>query len=217
MTDGPAPLDDLDRAIEALVLTTEQPLATAVLAQLLEIPAAETDRRCAALENRYREGGHGFELVRIAGGYVFRSREELSPYVERVVLEGQATRLSAAALETLAIVAYKQPISRAQIAAIRGVNVDGVVRTLLHRDFITEVGRDDGPGQAVLYGTTATLLERLGLDTVADLPAIGELVPGADVVEALERTLLDDGDPRRRPRNDIGTSTAGEESAAPTP
>jgi len=137
--------------------------------------------------------------------------------VERVVLEGQATRLSAAALETLAIVAYKQPISRAQIAAIRGVNVDGVVRTLLHRDFITEVGRDDGPGQAVLYGTTATLLERLGLDTVADLPAIGELVPGADVVEALERTLLDDGDPRRRPRNDIGTSTAGEESAAPTP
>ena len=216
MDGGHGQLDELDRAIEALVLVAERPVESGQLAQLLEIPVEDVDRRCAALEERYAAGGHGFELVRVAGGYVYRTRAELAPYVERVVLEGQATRLSAAALETLAIVAYKQPISRAQITAIRGVNVDGVVRTLLHRDYITEVGRDDGPGQAVLYGTTARFLERLGLDTVADLPAIGEMMPGADVVEALERTLLDVGDPRRRTRGE-GGGTSPDDASAPAP
>jgi segregation and condensation protein B len=97
--------------------------------------------------------------------------------------------LSGAALETLAIVAYKQPISRAQVAAIRGVDPDGVMRTLQARGYIDEVARDTGPGQAILYGTTATFLERLGLDSVDDLPPIAEFIPGADVVEALEDGL----------------------------
>jgi segregation and condensation protein B len=109
--------------------------------------------------------------------------------VERFVLEGQSARLSAAALETLSIVAYKQPVSRAQIAAIRGVDVDSVVRTLQLRGYIDEIGRDPGPGQAVLYGTTRLFLERLGLDSLDQLPPLGEFVPGADVVEALERGL----------------------------
>ena len=101
-------------------------------------------------------------------------------------MHDQRARLSGAALETLAIIAYKQPISRAQVAAIRGVDPDGVIRTLQARGYIDEIGRDTGPGQAVLFGTTTTFLERLGLDTIDDLPPIAEFIPGADVVEALE-------------------------------
>jgi segregation and condensation protein B len=109
--------------------------------------------------------------------------------VERFVLEGQTARMSAAALETLAIVAYKQPISRAQVASIRGVDPDGVLRTLQGRGYIDAVGNDPGPGQAVLYGTTTAFLEKLGLDRIDDLPPIAEFIPGADVVEALEAGL----------------------------
>jgi segregation and condensation protein B len=125
----------------------------------------------------------------VAGGYRYQSHPDLAPYVERFVLEGQSSRLSAAALETLAIVAYKQPISRAQVAAIRGVDPDAVLRTLQHRGYVDQVGRDPGPGQAVLWGTTPQFLERLGLDSVADLPPIADFVPGAEVVEALEAGL----------------------------
>jgi segregation and condensation protein B len=128
-------------------------------------------------------------LVRVAGGYRFQSHPDLAPYVERFALEGQSARLSAAALETLAIVAYKQPVSRAQVAAIRGVNVDGVMRTLQVRGYVEEVGRDPGPGLAVLYGTSRMFLERLGLDTVDDLPPLGAFVPSTEVVEALEQGL----------------------------
>ena len=133
-------------------------------------------------------------LVKVAGGYRFQSHPDLAAYVERFVLEGQSARLSAAALETLAIVAYKQPISRAQVAPIRGVNVDGVMRTLEQRGYIAEVARDPGPGQAVLFGTTPLFLERLGLDSLDDLPPLAEFVPGADVVEALEAGLRVDAD-----------------------
>ena len=122
--------------------------------------------------------------MQVAGGWRFQSHADLAVYVERFVLEGQSARLSGAALETLAIVAYKQPVSRAQVAAIRGVNVDGVMRTLHQRGFIAEVGKDPGPGQAVLFGTTPLFLERLGLNTLDQLPQLGDFVPGADVVEA---------------------------------
>jgi hypothetical protein len=119
----------------------------------------------------------------------------MAPYVERFVLEGQTARLSAAALETLAIVAYKQPISRAQIAAIRGVSVDGVIRTLEQRGYITEIARDPGPGNPSLFGTTHVFLEKLGLDTIDDLPPIAAFVPGPDVVEQLEQGLRAEIDP----------------------
>ncbi|MEY2755544.1 MAG: segregation and condensation protein, partial [Actinomycetota bacterium] len=114
---------------------------------------------------------------------------DLSPYVERFLLDGQRARMSAAALETLAIIAYKQPLSRLQVAAIRGVDPDGVIRTLQARGYVTEVGRDSGPGQAILFGTTPAFLEKLGLNSLADLPPIAEFVPGAEVVEALEQGL----------------------------
>jgi segregation and condensation protein B len=177
------------RAIEAIVMVADQPIEPNLLAQVLELPQADVESLCEALAAEYQAEGRGFELVRVAGGYRYRSHPDQAPYVERFVLEGQSARLSAAALETLAIVAYKQPVSRMQVAAIRGVNVDAVVRTLEHRGYIAEVSRDPGPGQAVLFGTTQLFLERLGLDSLDELPSLGDFVPGADIVEALERGL----------------------------
>jgi segregation and condensation protein B len=177
------------RAIEAILMVAEEPVAPHLLAQLLEISPAKVEECCDALAAAYQADDRGFLLVRVAGGYRFQSHPDLAPYVERFVLEGQSARLSAAALETLAIVAYKQPVSRAQISAIRGVNVDGVIRTLCQRGYVEEVARDPGPGLAALYGTTSLFLERLGLDGVDVLPPLGEFVPGPDVMEALEHGL----------------------------
>jgi segregation and condensation protein B len=177
------------RALEAIVLVATDPVPPTLLAQLLEIPVTEVERLCAELAASYDEAGHGFQLVRVAGGYRYQSHADLAAYVERFVLEGQSARLSGAALETLAIVAYKQPVSRAQVAAIRGVDPDAVLRTLQQRGYIDQVGRDPGPGQALLWGTTMAFLEKLGLDSLADLPALADFVPGADVVETLEQTL----------------------------
>jgi segregation and condensation protein B len=180
---------ELTRAIEAMVMVATEPVEPRLLAELLEIPADHVERLCAALSRTYDEAGHGFEMVRVAGGYRYQSRGDLAPYVERFILEGQSARLSGAALETLAIVAYKQPLSRAQIASIRGVDPDAVLRTLQARGYVDQVGRDPGPGQAVLWGTTSTFLEKLGLDSVADLPPLAEFVPGPEVVEILEEGL----------------------------
>jgi len=170
-------------------MVSPEPVEPQLLAQLLEVPVATVEALCQRLAQTYEEAGHGFQLVRVAGGYRFQSHPDLVPYVERFVLEGQSARLSAAALETLAIVAYKQPVSRAQVAAIRGVDPEGVMRTLQARGYITEVARDPGPGQAVLWGTTPLFLEKLGLNSLADLPPLADFVPGADVLEALEEGL----------------------------
>lgn len=183
------------RAIEAILMVAEQPVEVHLLAQLLEVSPARVHELCHELVAAYEAEERGFVLARVAGGYRFQSHPDLAPYVERFVLDGQSSRLSAAALETLAIVAYKQPVSRAQVAAIRGVDVDGVMRTLQQRGYIEDVARDHGPGQAVLFGTTRQFLERLGLDSLDDLPPLGEFVPGADVVEALEQTLRPEAAP----------------------
>ncbi len=177
------------RALEAILIVAEEPVGPQLLAQLLEISPARVEQLCAELAASYQADDRGFVLVRVAGGYRFQSHPDLDAYVERFVLDGQPARLSPAALETLAIVAYKQPVSRAQIAAIRGVNADAAVRTLVHRGYVEEVGRDPGPGQALLYGTSRLFLEKLGLDSLAGLPSLGGFVPGADVVDALERGL----------------------------
>ena len=180
------------RAIEAILMVAEEPVETHLLAQLLELPAAKVDELCTELAEGYEAEDRGFVLVRIAGGYRFQSHPDLAPYVERFVLDGQSARLSSAALETLAIVAYKQPVSRAQVSAIRGVDVDAVMRTLQHRGLIEEIARDPGPGLAIMYGTSKMFLERLGLDSLDDLPGLGQFVPGAEIVEALEQGLLPD-------------------------
>jgi segregation and condensation protein B len=174
------------RAIESIVLVAHDPVPAELLAQLLEEPTVMVEQWCEELAESYRSAGHGFELANIAGGWRFQTAPDQTPYVERFLLHDQRARLSGAALETLAIVAYKQPISRGQIASIRGVDPDGVLRTLQARGYIDEVGRDNGPGQAIMYGTTATFLEKLGLASLDDLPPIAEFIPGADVVEALE-------------------------------
>jgi segregation and condensation protein B len=188
------------RAIEAIVLVAVEPVPAELLAQLLELPVDVVDGLCVELAASYVEAGHGFELVKVAGGYRYQTSADLAPYVERFLLDGQRARMSSAALETLAIVAYKQPISRAQIASIRGVDPDGVLRTLQARGYVTEVARDTGPGQAILFGTTPAFLEKLGLAALTDLPPIAEFVPGADVVEALEHGLrVDSGPPASGP------------------
>jgi len=177
------------RALEAIIMVTDSPLEAQMLAQLTEQTVEQVDAQLIELAAEYEKQERGFQLAHVAGGWRFQSHPMMAPYVERFVLEGQSAKLSAAALETLAIVAYKQPLSRAQIAAIRGVSVDSVVRTLEQRGYIGEVARDPGPGQAVLFGTTALFLERLGINSISDLPAVADFVPGADVVEALEHGL----------------------------
>ncbi|MDZ7677291.1 MAG: SMC-Scp complex subunit ScpB [Acidimicrobiales bacterium] len=187
--DSPVLIAEARRAIEAVLMVADEPVDPQLLAQLVELPMPRVESLCETMATDYEAEERGFVLVRVAGGYRFQSHPDQAPYVERFVLDGQSARLSAAALETLAIVAYKQPVSRAQIAAIRGVSVDGVMRTLQQRGYIDEIGRDPGPGQAVLFGTTQTFLERLGLDSLADLPPLGDFVPDAEVVEALEQGL----------------------------
>jgi segregation and condensation protein B len=196
--------DEARRAIEAVLMVADEPVDPHLLAQLLEVAPAKVEELCAELAAAYDADDRGFTLVRVAGGYRFQSHPDLAPYVERFVLEGQSSRLSAAALETLAIIAYKQPVSRMQIAAIRGVNVDGVLRTLQQRGYVAEIARDAGPGQAVLFGTTTMFLEKLGLDSLDDLPPLGDFVPGADVVEALEQGLRHPDERVEEPAADDG-------------
>lgn len=183
------------RALEAVLMVTTEPVAPQLLAQLLEISVADVETALADLGESC--DGRGFVLERVAGGYRFASHPDCAPYVERFVLAREPVWLSGAALETLGIIAYKQPVSRAQIAAIRGVNTDGVVRTLQRRGLVEEVARDPGPGNAVLFGTSGLFLESLGLDSLADLPPLGDFVPDAEVTESLDASLRGGERPRR--------------------
>ena len=211
--------DDVTRAIEAVLMVADEPVSPQLLGELLEISPGLVEERCAALAAAYSAERRGFELVRAAGGYRFQSHPDLASYVERFVVGDQAPRLTGAALETLAIVAYKQPISRAQIAQIRGVNVDGTMKTLVQRGYVAEIGVDPGPGQALLFGTTALFLANLGLDSLHDLPPLGDLVPGADVMEVLEASLRVDGASGRTMRTDanavLSASGSGNSPSGP--
>jgi segregation and condensation protein B len=184
--------EEVRRAVEAILMVAIDPVPANLLAQLLEVSTRTVEEECEVLAAEFEAEGRGFVLSRVGGGYRFQSHPGQATWVERFVLEGQSSRLTAAALETLAIVAYKQPVSRAQVSAIRGVDVDGVMRTLQQRGYIGELSRDPGPGNAVLFGTTREFLERMGLDALDDLPPLGEFVPGPEVVEALERGLRSD-------------------------
>lgn len=181
--------EELSRALEAVLLVAVEPVPTGLLAELLEEPVERLDAVCRRLAEGYLAAGHGFVLAKVAGGYRFQTHPDLAPYVERFANRDVSHRLSTAALETLAIVAYRQPVSRAQISNLRGVNVDGVVRLLEQRGYITAVGRAEGPGQPVLYGTTDLFLERLGLDRIDQLPSVEDFLPGAEVAAELEEGL----------------------------
>jgi segregation and condensation protein B len=180
----PAAVDDdtLRGALEAILLVVDQPVTEVVLAQVLEQP---TDRVLAALDRiaaSYTDAGHGFELRRAGGGWRLYTRPEYAAYVEKYVLDGQSVRLTQAALETLAVVAYKQPVTRSRISAIRGVNSDGVIRTLVSRGLVEECGTEPETG-AFLYRTTTLFLEKLGLDSVDQLPPLAPFLP--DDIEGL--------------------------------
>ncbi|MFZ2057381.1 MAG: SMC-Scp complex subunit ScpB [Acidimicrobiales bacterium] len=176
-------------AIEAVLTVATEPVPPGLLAELLELPLERVEELCRRLAATYEADGRGFTLTRVAGGYRFQSSEEYAAYVERFVLDGGPQKLSPAALETLAVVAYKQPISRSQISAIRGVNVESVMRMLVARGYVQAVGRDEGPGQSILFGTTSMFLERLGLDSIDDLPPLAAFVPPVSTVEMLENVL----------------------------
>ena len=185
----PVPPDALRPALEAVLMVADVPLDHLALAAAVGHPAEAVRSELAALAAEYDEHGRGFELRLVAGGWRYCTREEHVGVVERFVLEGQHARLTQAALETLAVVAYKQPVSRARVSAVRGVNVDGVVRTLLARGLVEEAGRDPETS-AVLYRTTTYFLERIGLTSLDELPELAPMLPDLDDV-----TDWDDLDP----------------------
>lgn len=171
-------------AIEAVLMVVDQPVSTLDLASALEQPTDDVARAIEELEADYAAAHRGFTLRQVSGGWRIYSRPDYAPVVEKFLLEGQQARLTQAALETLAVIAYRQPISRSRVGAVRGVNVDGVVRTLLTRGLITETGHDE-VSNAVLYGTTDYFLERIGLASLEDLPALAPYLPEADVLDDL--------------------------------
>ncbi len=182
------PLAELRPALEAVLMVADQPLDHLTLASAVGYPPAEVADALAGLAGEYDEQGRGFTLRNVAGGWRFYTREEFAAVVERFVLDGQRARLTQAALETLAVVAYKQPVSRARISAIRGVNVDGVMRTLVTRGLVEEAGHDPET-TAMLYRTTGYFLERIGVSSLEDLPELAPFLPDLgdlDMLDGLE-------------------------------
>jgi segregation and condensation protein B len=170
-------------ALEALLLLAAEPVTEFELAQAVGVPESVVAETLIELVAFYTETGRGFELRQVGGGWRYYTREEYADLITRSVVEGQQSRLSQAALETLAVVAYTQPISRTRVSAVRGVNVDGVMRTLLARGLIEEAGHDSESG-AVLFATTSYFLERMGLRTLEDLPPLAPQLPEVEELEA---------------------------------
>lgn len=169
-------------AIEAILMVVDEPVTAIALAMALEVPVESVEAVLRDLDRDYAD--RGFALREVAGGWRIYSRPEYAAAVERFILDGATAKLTQASLETLAVIAYRQPISRGRIGAVRGVNVDGVVRTLLARGLIEEIGAEPESG-ALLYGTTGYFLERLGLRDLAELPALAPYLPEVDVLDEL--------------------------------
>jgi len=176
------PVAELRPSLEAVLMVADQPLDVATLATAAGYPTDEVQEALEDLAREYTEQRRGFDLRNVAGGWRFYTREEYAAVVEGFVLDGQQSRLTQAALETLAVVAYRQPVSRARVSAIRGVNVDGVMRTLLSRGLVEEAGTDQETG-ANLYRTTAYFLERIGVTGLDELPELAPYLPDMDDLE----------------------------------
>lgn len=179
------PLAELRPALEAVLMVADQPLDEVTLATAVGYPVDEVVAALRELAEGYAEQGRGFDLRNVAGGWRFYTREEYAPVVEKFVLDGQQARLTQAALETLAVVAYKQPVSRARVSAVRGVNVDGVMRTLLARGLVEECGHDEETS-AILYRTTSYFLERIGVTSIDELPELAPFLPEMGDLDELE-------------------------------
>jgi segregation and condensation protein B len=177
---------DLRAALEALLLLADEPMSVMTLAEATRRPVEEVEPVVRDLSAEYTEQGRGFDLREVAGGWRFYTRSECSPLIERWVLDGQQARLTQASLETLAVIAYQQPVSRGRVSAVRGVNVDGVIKTLLTRGLIEEAGHD-GESGSILYRTTSYFLERLGASSLDELPPLAEHLPDlGDLDEVLD-------------------------------
>jgi len=170
------PGPSLEACLEAILLVVDEPVAEVVLAQVLERPRDEVSRALTRLAASYDKQRRGYDLRQVAGGWRYYTREECAPVVERFVRDGHEVRLTQAALETLAVVAYRQPVSRPQVSAVRGVNCDAVMRTLTLRGLVEEAGAEHETG-AILYQTTSYFLERLGLASLEDLPDLAPFLP----------------------------------------
>ena len=178
-------------AIEAVLMVVDEPVTEMSLASALELPVEDVLRHLHELAAEYDESNRGFAIKGIAGGWRVYSRAEYAPVIEKFLIDGAQARLSQAALETLAVIAYRQPVSRSRVSSVRGVNVDGVVRTLLTRGLIEEMG-EEGEFGATLYGTTSYFLQRLGLGSLDELPALAPYLPEVDVLDELA-ALTHDG------------------------
>ncbi|MFJ9930814.1 MULTISPECIES: SMC-Scp complex subunit ScpB [Streptomyces] len=174
---------ELKPALEAVLMVVDEPATEDHLARILERPRRQIADALRALADEYTVQGRGFELRHVAGGWRFYTRAAYAPAVERLVLDGQTARLTQAALETLAVVAYRQPVSRSRVSAVRGVNCDGVMRTLLQRGLVEEAGAEPETG-AILYRTTNYFLERMGLRGLDELPELAPFLPEAEAIEA---------------------------------
>jgi segregation and condensation protein B len=209
------PIAELRPALEAVLMIADQPLDHVTLASAVGYPPDQVAEALAGLAAEYAEQGRGFDLRNVAGGWRFYTREEYAAVVERFVLDGQQARLTQAALETLAVVAYKQPVSRARVAAIRGVNVDGVMRTLVARGLVEECGSDPET-TALLYRTTSYFLERIGVQSIEELPELAPYLPDlADLEDELE-TVASESAPESHPTPEEGPSTEPDGGTEPT-
>ncbi len=195
------PVAELRPSLEAVLMIADQPLDSMTLASAVGHPVVEVEAALAGLAEEYTQQGRGFELRNVAGGWRFYSREEYAVVVEGFVLDGQQARLTQAALETLAVVAYQQPVSRARVSAIRGVNVDGVMRTLLTRGLVEEAGQDHETS-ANLYRTTTYFLERIGVTSLDELPELAPYLPDMDDFEDELEKVAASGMPAPAPAGD---------------
>lgn len=177
------------RSIEAVLFIADEPVPTADLAVLFERPASDIKATLTDMAEEFDKAGRGVVIREVGGGWRMATHPSAAPFLERFVGERPGGRLSQAAIEALAIVAYRQPISRTQLAEIRGVSSDGVLRTLIGRGVVEQVGKDAGPGQASLFGTTKHFMERLGLNALSELPSLAELMPDGAAVERMESGL----------------------------
>jgi segregation and condensation protein B len=201
-----APAFDLRPALEAVLMVADMPLDHLTLASAVGYPPGEVTTALRALADEYAGQDRGFDLRNVAGGWRYYTREEYAGVVERFVLDGQQARLTQAALETLAVVAYKQPVSRARVSAVRGVNVDGVMRTLVSRGLVEEAGHD-AETTAVLYRTTSYFLERIGVASLADLPDLAPYLPEmADLEDPDGAEDLDDPGHADEPEQTSGST-----------
>jgi segregation and condensation protein B len=181
---------DVKRALEAILMVVDEPINEVVLAQITETPTEIIKNELEELAKSYEEQERGFELRQVAGGWRFYSHPDMAAMVEKFVLDGQQAKLTQAALETLAVIAYKQPVSRARVSAIRGVNVEAVMKTLVTRGLVEESGVENETG-AILYRTTSFFLEKIGLNSVEDLPALAPFLPDIDGLDEVLSSLTE--------------------------